>query len=104
MKPIGIVRQIDDLGRVVIPKEWRKKLNIHSGDAAATYCDDLLGKIELSFGVTEPGMSDFRRKVDDLGRVVIPKSYRGLLEIKAGDELEMIAYVDGTFELMKYKK
>lgn len=28
----GIIRRIDDLGRVVIPKEIRHKLNIHEGD------------------------------------------------------------------------
>ena len=28
----GIIRRIDDLGRVVIPKEIRRKLNIKEGD------------------------------------------------------------------------
>ena len=28
----GIIRRIDDLGRVVIPKEVRRKLNISEGD------------------------------------------------------------------------
>ena len=32
MKATGIVRKIDDLGRVVIPKEIRKNLHIHEGD------------------------------------------------------------------------
>ena len=32
MKPTGIVRRIDDLGRVVIPKEIRRTLQIHEGD------------------------------------------------------------------------
>ena len=32
MKSTGIVRRIDDLGRVVIPKEIRKTLQIHEGD------------------------------------------------------------------------
>lgn len=33
MKATGIVRRIDDLGRVVIPKEIRHSLRIRSGDA-----------------------------------------------------------------------
>ena len=33
MRPIGITRHVDDLGRVVIPKELRKSLNINEGDA-----------------------------------------------------------------------
>ena len=32
MKATGIVIRIDDLGRVVIPKEIRKKFNIQEGD------------------------------------------------------------------------
>ena len=32
MKVTGIVRRIDDLGRVVIPKEIRRTLNIQEGD------------------------------------------------------------------------
>ena len=64
----GIIRRIDDLGRVVIPKEIRKSLNIHEGDAlevvvvdhstvgfipyqatveAATLCDRLEEEISL---------------------------------------------------------
>lgn len=32
MKPTGIVRKIDELGRIVLPKELRKCLNINTGD------------------------------------------------------------------------
>ena len=32
MKATGIVRRIDDLGRVVIPKEIRRTLRIRAGD------------------------------------------------------------------------
>ena len=32
MKATGIVRRIDDLGRVVIPKETRRILKIREGD------------------------------------------------------------------------
>ena len=32
MKATGIVRRIDDLGRVVIPKEIRRVLRIREGD------------------------------------------------------------------------
>lgn len=40
-RKIGIVRRIDDLGRVVIPKEIRRKLNIHEGDPLeVTYTND----------------------------------------------------------------
>ena len=32
MKATGIVRRIDDLGRVVVPKEIRRVLRIREGD------------------------------------------------------------------------
>ena len=36
MKATGIVRRIDDLGRVVIPKEIRRTRRIREGDPALT--------------------------------------------------------------------
>ena len=36
MKATGIVRRIDDLGRVVIPKEIRRVLRIREGDPSLT--------------------------------------------------------------------
>ena len=36
MKATGIVRRIDDLGRVVIPKEIRRTLRIREGDPPQT--------------------------------------------------------------------
>ena len=36
MKATGIVRRIDDLGRVVIPKEIRRTLRIREGDLSLT--------------------------------------------------------------------
>ncbi len=36
MKATGIVRRIDDLGRVVIPKEIRRVLRIRDGDPSLT--------------------------------------------------------------------
>lgn len=36
MKATGIVRRIDDLGRVVIPKEIRRTMRIREGDPTQT--------------------------------------------------------------------
>ncbi|KJS02353.1 MAG: stage V sporulation protein T [Peptococcaceae bacterium BRH_c4a] len=38
-KATGIVRRIDDLGRVVIPKELRRTLRIRNGDPLEIYVD-----------------------------------------------------------------
>lgn len=36
MKATGIVRRVDDLGRIVIPKEIRRTLRIREGDPLHT--------------------------------------------------------------------
>ncbi len=63
MRDTGIVRRIDDLGRVVIPKEIRKTLRIKEGDPLEIFTnkDELLfkkysplgGETDLAFSVGE---------------------------------------------------
>lgn len=45
MKATGIVRRIDDLGRVVIPKEIRRNLSIREGAPLEIYIDEEGGLI-----------------------------------------------------------
>ena len=40
MKATGIVRRVDDLGRVVIPKEIRRTLKIREGDPLEIFLED----------------------------------------------------------------
>ena len=47
MKATGIVRRIDDLGRVVIPKEIRRALNINADDPVEMYIDKETGALVL---------------------------------------------------------
>ena len=39
MQATGIVRRVDDLGRVVIPKEIRRTLRIREGDPLEIFID-----------------------------------------------------------------
>lgn len=39
MKAIGIVRKVYELGRIVIPKELRRTLNIEEGDPLEIFVD-----------------------------------------------------------------
>ena len=40
MEATGIVRRIDDLGRVVIPKEIRRTMRIREGDLLGIHTDE----------------------------------------------------------------
>lgn len=40
MKETGIIRRIDDLGRIVVPKEIRRNLHIREGDALEIFLQD----------------------------------------------------------------
>jgi transcriptional pleiotropic regulator of transition state genes len=61
MKSTGIVRKVDELGRVVIPIELRRTLNIAEKDALEIYTDEdriILRKYEPSCACTFCGNTD----------------------------------------------
>lgn len=43
------------------------------------------------------------RRLDDLGRLVIPKEVRDKLGLEPGTPMEMIAYSDGTITFKKWE-
>ena len=40
MKNTGIIRRIDDLGRIIVPKEIRRTLNLREGDPLEIFVAD----------------------------------------------------------------
>jgi len=68
MKATGIVRRIDDLGRVVIPKEIRRTLRIREGDPLEIYTEK---DGEVIFKKYSPmgDLQDFAAQIcDSMGR------------------------------------
>ena len=56
MKSTGIVRRLDDLGRIVIPKEIRKSLKFSEGDALELFVENnslILKKYDNSDEIAE---------------------------------------------------
>lgn len=69
MKATGIVRRIDDLGRVVVPKEIRRTLRIREGDPLEIFTDRE-GEIILKKYSPIGELSQFAREyADALGQV-----------------------------------
>lgn len=67
MKSTGIVRRVDELGRVVIPKELRKKFDIKEKDGMEIYVEDdriIMKKYEPSciFCESADGIFKFKGK------------------------------------------
>ncbi len=67
MKSTGIIRQIDHLGRIVIPKELRDNLGINEKDFLEIYVDGeniILGKHNYSciFCGSEDNITFFKEK------------------------------------------
>jgi len=85
MKSTGIVRKVDELGRIVLPVELRKNLNINLKDPLEIFTSNdriVLQKYEPS-DVFTGDMSDL---VEYKGKKVSKKSIRALAEI-AGFEI-----------------
>lgn len=61
MKATGIVRRIDDLGRVVIPKEIRRTLRIREGDPLEIFTDREGGVILKKYSPISE-LSDFAKE------------------------------------------
>ena len=105
MKATGIVRRIDDLGRVVIPKEIRRTLRIHEGEAMEIFIGEkgniCLKKfspiVELSKQAKELAESMTQATghlicISDQEKIVTAagQGQRDYLEEEISDELEMI--------------
>ena len=75
MKATGIVRRIDDLGRVVIPKEIRRTLRIREGDPLEIFTDREGGVILKKYSPIGE-LSEFSREYAEslqqtIGNVII---------------------------------
>ena len=62
MKATGIVRRVDDLGRIVIPKEIRRTLRIREGDPLLT---SLTVRERFAFAVGSLESNTIQRKTKE---------------------------------------
>ena len=67
MKDTGIVRSIDEMGRLVLPKEMRRKMDIESGDEIEFFAENdriILRKFQPAclFCGSDASLSDYKGK------------------------------------------
>ena len=93
MKLTGIIRRIDDLGRVVIPKEIRRNMGIKEGDS-----------LEICIDEKSKGITFIPYRIDD----ELCKEIREIVESYADDieentkEQEAITKLNEIIEFLKH--
>jgi len=94
MKATGIVRRIDDLGRVVIPKEIRRTLRIREGDPLEIFVDRD-GEVILKKYSPISELSDFAKEYaealfDSLGHTVLISDRDSFIAVAGGSKKEYL--------------
>ena len=87
MKTTGVIRRIDELGRIVIPKEIRRNLGIRDGENMEIFTDDV--SIILKKHSRIISSMDIINKIGDLTKNIM--NY----EIMVTDR-EKVIYAEGT--------
>lgn len=94
MKATGIVRRIDDLGRVVIPKEIRRTLRIREGDPLEIFVDRE-GEVILKKYSPISELGDFAQEyaeslAEHSGRLVLIADRDAVIAVSGGSKKEYL--------------
>ncbi|WP_346870888.1 stage V sporulation protein T [Clostridium sp. UBA5119] len=94
MKATGIVRRIDDLGRVVIPKEIRRTLRIREGDPLEIFTDREGGVILKKYSPIEE-LSEFSKEYSEalhqtIGNIVIICDKDSIISVSGGTKKDYL--------------
>ena len=68
MKATGVVRRIDDLGRIVIPKEIRRNFKINEGDSLEIFVDSV-GIILKKYSLLDNMVQNATILVDSVAKI-----------------------------------
>ena len=69
MKATGVVRRIDDLGRIVIPKEIRRNFKINEGDSLEIFVDSV-GIILKKYSLLDNMVQNATILVDSVAKII----------------------------------
>ncbi len=100
MKATGIVRRIDDLGRIVIPKEIRRTLRIREGDPLEIYVDRE-GEVILKKYSPVSELGDFAKEYADslyeaIGHIILIADRDHIVAVAGSGKKEFLNKPLGT--------
>ena len=87
-------RKIDNLGRLIIPKEIMEKNNYKKGDILEIFLYKnyiYASKVQIEKVIDEQKKFTHNRKIDNMSRVCIPMEIRKYLNIQTKDDLNIIS-------------
>ena len=94
MKATGIVRRIDDLGRVVIPKEIRRTLRIREGDPLEIFTDregEVILKKYSPIGELTEFSTEYAESLNDaLGHMTVIADRDTIIDVAGGSKKEYL--------------
>lgn len=73
MVATGIVRRVDDLGRVVIPKEIRRQMGVYEGTPMEMFLskDQLVMQVYKAESTLNEKLNDLLKEIDECDRDVV---------------------------------
>ena len=102
MKSTGMVRHVDRLDRIVIPKELCNSLGIEPKGSLEIFIEGSNIVLQKHHPNATKGFAGVVRHVDTVGRIVIPKEICTKLGIEPKDSLEIFVE-DSKIFLGKYE-
>lgn len=89
----GIIRKLDELGRLTIPKEYRRAIGAKERDRLGMYVDRNILHL-LKVDKDDDDFIGFARNLDELGRWTLPIELRRTLNCEIGQKMDI--YVDNS--------
>ena len=102
MKATGIVRRIDDLGRVVIPKEIRKTMHIKEGDPLEIFVDGKTIMLKKYQPSTEELAEECAKFVDKVRNIIASIGCYGdstTVVLKTGKTATVVKHHSDTYDI-----
>ena len=102
MKSTGFVRRIDDLGRVVIPKELRRTLRIKEGDPLEIFVDGKTIMLKKYQPSTEELAEECAKFVDKVRNIIASIGCYGdstTVVLKTGKTATVVKHHSDTYDI-----